>query len=36
MALNSQSPAWRLLSSQNVIVDPFETEDYEDVSLQNF
>ena len=33
---NSQSPAWRLLSSQADTVDPFETSDYEDISLANF
>ena len=34
--LNSQSPAWRLLSSQADKVDPFETVEYEDQSLVNF
>jgi hypothetical protein len=34
--LNSQSPAWRLLSSQADTVDPFETVEYEDQSLFNF
>lgn len=34
--LNSQSPAWRLLSSQADTVDPFENANYEDVSLVNF
>ena len=34
--LNSQSPAWRLLSSQVDTVDPFEAVEYEDHSLLNF
>jgi hypothetical protein len=34
--LNSQSPAWRLLSSQADTVDPFETTEREDLSLSNF
>lgn len=34
--LNSQSPAWRLLSSQADRVDPFETVEYEDQSLVHF
>lgn len=34
--LNSQSPAWRLLSSQADTVNPFETIVYEDRSLVNF
>lgn len=33
---NSQSPAWRLLSSQADTVDTFETAEYEDISLLNF
>jgi hypothetical protein len=33
--LESQSPAWRLLSSQ-ADVDPFESLEYEDYSLVNF
>jgi vacuolar fusion protein MON1 len=34
--LNSQSPAWKLLSSQADTVNPFETIDYEDKALLNF
>ncbi|KAE9381780.1 DUF254-domain-containing protein [Stipitochalara longipes BDJ] len=34
--LNSQSPAWKLLSSQADSVNPFEKVDYEDLSLVNF
>ncbi len=34
--LNSQSPAWKLLSSQAETVNPFETVGYEDFSLVNF
>ena len=34
--LNSQSPAWRLLSSQADTFDLFETSEYQDLSLSNF
>jgi hypothetical protein len=34
--LNSQSPAWKLLSTQSESVNPFESVDYEDISLANF
>ena len=34
--LNSQSPAWKLLSSQAQTVNPFVKLDYEDLSLINF
>lgn len=34
--LNAQSPAWRLLSTQTDTVNPFETSEFEDVSLVNF
>jgi len=34
--LNSQSPAWKLLSTQAETVNPFETSDFEDSSLMNF
>jgi hypothetical protein len=34
--LSSQSPAWKLLSSQAESVNPFEKVDYEDLSLVNF
>jgi len=34
--LNSQSPAWKLLTSQADTVNPFETMEYEDLSLTNF
>jgi len=34
--LSSQSPAWKLLSSQAETVNPFEKVDYEDLSLANF
>jgi len=34
--LNSQSPAWKLLSSQADNVNLFETIDYEDNALLNF
>jgi hypothetical protein len=34
--LNSQSPAWKLLSSQAETVNPFETAEIEDRSLMNF
>jgi vacuolar fusion protein MON1 len=34
--LSSQSPAWKLLSSQAESVNPFEKVGYEDLSLLNF
>jgi hypothetical protein len=34
--LNSQSPAWKLLSSQADTVNPFETIEFEDNALVNF
>jgi hypothetical protein len=34
--LNSQSPAWKLLSTQADSVNPFENVDYEDISLASF
>jgi hypothetical protein len=34
--LSSQSPAWKLLSSQSEAVNPFESVEYEDTSLANF
>lgn len=34
--LSSQSPAWKLLSSQAESVNPFEKVNYEDLSLANF
>lgn len=34
--LNSQSPAWKLLSSQAESVNPFENIEFEDNSLSNF
>lgn len=34
--LNSQSAAWKLLSTQTESVNPFEAVDYEDASLVNF
>ena len=34
--LNTQSPAWKLLSSQSDNVNPFESVEYEDFSLLNF
>jgi hypothetical protein len=34
--LNSQSPAWKLLSTQSESVNPFESVDYENISLINF
>ncbi|KAE8442300.1 Vacuolar fusion protein mon1 [Mollisiaceae sp. DMI_Dod_QoI] len=34
--LNSQSPAWKLLSSQAESVNPFENLEFEDNSLSNF
>jgi hypothetical protein len=34
--LNTQSPAWRLLSTQADSINPFETVEYEDTSLVDF
>lgn len=34
--LNSQSPAWRLLSSQSVYVNPFESPGFQEADLANF
>jgi hypothetical protein len=34
--LNSQSPAWKLLTSQADSVNPFEKTEYDDLSLINF
>lgn len=34
--LSSQSPAWRLLSTQTEDINPFEQIDFEDLSLVNF
>lgn len=34
--LNSQSPAWKLLSSQAESVNPFENIEFEDNALSNF
>jgi hypothetical protein len=34
--LNSQSPAWKLLTSQADLVNPFEKIEYDDLSLNNF